>query len=453
MEFGLSILYYSMVIAGILFYLIKRDKELSMSDFIMVGNTILFSFAGVKNSYGIYEGYNNFDCTLYLLYLANATLVPIGLIFGKKIKVSKFKHYYHEVNDRVLYCVIIFVLVYALGYFWIIRNNIPLLLLLSGRNVYEVATARLQVTHNFSNYYSVPFIYRYRSLVFSYICLYSFSLLFVKYLKNKQRYRKIFWLYLFATIFIQFYATEKVPLIYLIIIIVIDFYLVRLQPYLAHYRNEVFEKLDKIQKKKTKRKIVFFGFIGFVGLLFMYVLFMGAEDFYSGFLAMAKRAFFQQSSSIYLQKITLDSVYGGCLYGKGFTLTILDSLLGRTPINLSKMAYETQYAYYLKDGGAGSAGSLGVFYLYSNVGMIIALILLFVIAMVSGCIDRKMKYSIEYSENNELPIAYYSMITYVLFQGYLGHYQTFFQLPFIIAPYAFIVIFMTFCFKKMSIGK
>lgn len=447
MEFELSLLYYSVVVVGISYYLIKRDKKLTMSDFIMAGNTILFAFAGVKNSYGVYEGYNSFDGTLYILYLANATLVPVGLILGKKIKTSKVKCYSRDISDKSLYFVIVFVVFYAFGYFWIIRDNIPLLLLLLGRSVSEVATARLQVTHNFNFYYSAPLIYRYRSLIFSYVCLYSFSVLLVKYLKNKKKYKRVFWLYLFVTFFMQFYATEKVPLVYLIIIILVDLYLVKLQPYEIHSKNSVCENCDNIQT--TKLKMILFGIICFVGFLLMYVFFMGEEDFFSALSAMVKRAFFQQSSSIYLQKITLDSLYGGCLNGKGFPLTVLDSLLGRTPINLSKMAYETQYASSLKDGGSGYSGSLGVFYLYSNVGMFLALIMLLVIAIVSGFIDKRMEYSIAYSEKKELPIAYYSMITYVFFQGFLGHYQTFFQLPFIISPYAIIVLFMTYCFNKI----
>lgn len=451
MNVTLVVTYYFIVLWGIIAYITTRRKGLTMSDFIIVNITMLYSLSGVFNSYGISEGYNKLDATLYILFAANALLIPIGLIVGKRLKSRRVKPYNSSVSDGLIKILIAFIIVYAAGFFYVIRGNIPLLLLLSGKGAYEVAIARLQVTHNLTAYYSIPFIFRYYSMIFGFLSLYVFSVLFVKYLYNKKKYKRIFWIYFFVVLFLQFYATEKVPLVYVTIIIIYDLYMVKIRYAWSEYLSNVNAVKDEKKKRKTWRRLRGFVIAGVISFFFLYTFFMGIGGINNGIISIINRAFVQQSSSVYLQKLTLDNYYGGCLYGKGVTLTIIDSLIRRTPVNLSKLAYAQQYSAYVKLGGTGAAGSIGIFDLYANYGMPIALIILFVIAVVTGKIDKHMCNTIEKSPCKELPIAYQSMLIYIFFQGYLGHFQAFFQLPFIIAPSLFIIMLMTFIFKHAKL--
>lgn len=444
-------IYYTIVIIVIIIYMAKREKNLSMSDIIVIGVTIMFSVAGAPNSYGINFGYNKLDVTLLLLYLANAVIIPVGLLLGKRIKKESvyLKSINGCVSDRFLYLLIFFVIIYAAGFFFLIRDSIPLFMLFQGRSAYDVAVARLRVTHNLTSYYSIPFIFRYYTLVFQFCGLYTFSVLFVKYLYEPPKYKKAFLLYFPIVILLQCYSTEKAPIIYLVLVIVIDLYLVKIKYWVSSFIENRWLKIDYRNQKKAKRKIILGLVFGAFFFLFIYTMFMGIESFSQGFESMIKRAFLQQSDSIYLQKITLDNVYNGCLWGKGITLTGIDSIIGRSPISLSRMAYASLYSSYLEDGGGGTGGSLGIFDFYANFGFLIAMVLVFCIACVTGYVDKKTSYVIERSPNRVLPIAYYSMLTVLFFEGYLGHFQTFFQLPFIIAPSMIITIFITYCFKRI----
>ncbi|MCR4938999.1 MAG: hypothetical protein K5930_02680 [Treponemataceae bacterium] len=451
MKVLLSILYFFLAGVGIVFYFVKRKKQLSLSDFVMLISTILFSFSGVANSYGTIFGYNKLDFTLYILYLANALIIPFGLIFGQRLRQKHtINSYSGSVDDTFLYLLISFVIIYAIGYFVIIKGNIPLVMLISGKDVYSVAIARLQVTHNFTSYYNAPFFYNYRTIVFGYLTLYLFSILYIKYLNNKRKYRVPFWIFFAIVIFLQFYTTEKVPLIYLLIIIFIDYYYIRLRV-LIPVANLSFSLKPVNENRKIRRRIIIFIIIVLFLFVALYTGFMGLENFSYGFNSMLTRAFVQQSSSVYLQKMTLDSSFGGCLFGKGVSLTLIDSLIGRKPVNLSREAYASLYKDYVIDGGGGTGGSIGIFNLYADFGLPLSLIVLFLLVVLTAIIDRKMMYKIEVSSNKELSVGFYSMLTYTFVQGYLGHYQSFFQLPFIIAPELLMVLVLTFLLRAVKI--
>ncbi len=442
--------YYAIVILGIVLYLVKRSKELCVADFVVAEITILFSIAGVFIAYGVPFGYEKLDASLLFQYMFFALMVPVGLILGKSLSRKKARLYHSSVDDRILSLFIAFVAVYALGFFVVIKGNIPLLLLIRGAGTKAVRVARLQVTHNFNSYYNSYIIYSYVGLIFRYVSLYLFSILFVKYLQNKKKYRVIFWLYAAFEVFLQFYATEKAPLIYLVMIIIYDVYMVRAKYHVGICMGGAANAADVKQKKKAKRKAMFYLIGGGAAFIVLYMFFMGIDNVASGLKSFASRAFVSQSSSVYLQKMILDSSYGGCLQGAGIPLTIIDSLFHRNIVNLSKDVYSGIMTTYTALGGAGTAGSIAIFDLYANFGICIACALVFTVAIVVGAVDKRITTSIEASSNKEIPIAFGSMLLILFFQGFLGHFQTFLTFPFIISPQLFVVLVMTWIFRRIK---
>lgn len=447
MNILLVIIYYIAVAFGILIYVLMRQKGLSISDFIMVAITVLFNLSGVIIAYGIPYGTVSLDTTLYIMYLLFALIVPIGLLFGQRYGIKTVTNYYQRVSDRLLNCYIALVGLYAIGYFLVIRNSIPLIMLLTGKSAQAVKVARLQVTLNITNYFHLPSFLRFYGLIFDYVSLYVFAVLLVKYLNDKRKYRVKFWIYAVFEFFLMFYATEKAPLIYLLIIVVFCIYFVYKT---KNKGNESFSTVNSINSdRKAKRKIRFFAIGGAVAFLLLYTFFMGIENYNDSLRSIVSRAFVSQSSSVYLQKQILDSQYGGCLNGAGIPLTIIDSLIGRNTVNLSKEIHSTLFKHYTALGGGGTAGSIAIFEMYANFGLIIAVIIVAIVSIVTGVIDKKTTMTIQQAENSEIPIALKAIIAVVFFRGFLGHFQTFLSFPFIISIPVLIILFMTWTFRHV----
>lgn len=417
-----------------------------MSDFVIMGITVLFSVSGVYISYGIPVGYCELDPMLLVIYMAFGLLVPLGIIIGKKIKVYKYPQSCQNcISDNLMVTAITLIMLYAIWYFIIIKDNIPLIMLIKGQSISAIKVARLQVTHNFSEYYNAPFIFNYRSLVFNYISVYVFSILLIKYLNDRRKYKAAFWIYAIFEIFVQFYATEKASLFYLLIVIIYDIYAVKIK-----YSKDA-ELQNRIMASKAWKRIKIFVLVGLIAFVVLYSAFMGSENYSAAFASLKSRLFVSQSSEVYREKIILDSVYGGCLHGAGIPLTIFDSLFNRSTVNLSKEVYKSLYTSYTNLGGGGTAGSIAIFDMYANFGIFAAILIVFTIAVCTGFIDKKSDMWIDVSSNKELPIAFYSMILLLFFQGYLGHYQTFLAFPFIVAPQLLIILIITWMLRRMKI--
>lgn len=438
------VVYYFIIFLVLIYYLAKRQRVVSITDIIVVEILCLFVFAGVYISKGIKYGYDEIDWDLYYMYLLFAVIVPLGFIFGKKIK-KNISVREETVSDGFLKILVAFVSIYFIGFLLIIRGNIPLFMIFKGDFTAAVKVARLQTTDNLSTYYNIPFIYRYKDIIFDVITYYLFSIIHVKYLKNKTVYRKLFWFYTVVAVLILTYTTEKAPIFYLLLIIMYDYYLVRV------VSNQDYDMYALWYAKKSKRRIFILGALGILAFLFMYTFFMGFEDLNSGFGSMIERAFVGQSSGVYLQKKILDSTYGGCLYGKGLPLTLLDSIFGRKTVNLSREVYALLFSSYVKQGGAGTTGTMPLFYLVSNLGWLLGIILMFIIATVTSLIDRTMIYRIRNLKDNELSIATQSMFLIIFIQTFMGNMTKAYQLPFLIAPDLFNVLAMKYIFKKVRV--
>ena len=447
MNILLVIIYYLVVAIGIIIYILKRQRGLSISDFIMIAITVLFNLSGVIIAYGIPYGTVRLDAKLYIMYLLFAIIVPSGLLFGQRHGIYSITRCRQEVSNLLLNCYIALVAIYALGYFFVIRKSIPLVMLLAGKTAQTVKVARLQVTHNITDYFQLPLALRYYGLIFDYVSLYVFAILLVKYLNKNLKYKIKFWIYAILEFFIMFYATEKAPLIYLLIIVIFCIYYVYKT---KNKGNEHFSPLNTANSsRKTKRKIRLFVFFGMLAFLLLYTFFMGIESYNDSLKSIVSRAFVSQSSSVYIQKQILDSKYGGCLYGAGIPLTIIDSLIGRDTVNLSKEVYSSLFKRYTELGGGGTAGSIAIFEMYANFGLPIATVIVFMVSFVAGLVDNKTTIAIRQADNNEIPIAFKAILAVSFFRGYLGHFQNLLSFPFVFSIPLLVILFMTWTYRHV----
>ncbi len=457
MDIFVVLVYYFVIILSVVLYCLFREKELTLTDAVVLLIYVSYAIAGLFISYGIPHGYLELDETLLYLYASFPLLTIIGALIGKRTSAKmnnsftlSYSTYFYEkgVNDKLLWLVILFITIYFIGFLFIIRDSIPLVLLLKGEGAAAVKVARLRTTHNLSTYYNIPFVFRYHSIIFDFISYYVFSIVFVKYLNNSKKYRRMCIIYAIVELLICFYATEKVTIIYLIMIASFDLYIVKRKPiYMAH--NNIMD--EKRQRRRAKRRIRMVIIVGGVILGLIYMSFMGITNYKDWFWSITRRSFVTQSSAVYLQKIVLDQSYGGCLYGKGIPLTIIDSLFGRKAINLSSEIYSVLFPWYTNEVGSGTSGSMPGFYLYSNFGLIISSILVFLMGVLTGFVDKRLRIKMIASKNKDLDISLYSIMILVFVQGYLGSYNTIVSFPFIISPYVLIIFMFTYIIRRITI--
>ena len=414
-----------------------------MSDFIIVEITAMFTLAGPYIAQGLYYGYNKIDWRIYFLYLLFAIIVPIGLISGKRISI-KTSSYNYSVSDKLLYLMMLFTLLYCSMFLYTIRDSIPLFLLLKGEGATFVKIARLQTTDSLRVFYDVPLIFRYKDIVFGVLVYFLFSILHVKYLMNKKKYKSCFWLYFLSTLLFVMYSTEKAPLLYLIIIIIFNLYAVKIKSTSSNIDNLKYTN-------KYKRIIISVIVIGLTTFVFIYTFFMGIENIEEAITSVFKRAFVGQSCGTYIQMQMLDSFYNGSLNGDGIALTFIDSILDRKIINLSRIGYAEIFSSYAEVAGPGTIGTMPMFYFYSNFGWIISFVLVFLISFLTGILDKRQCRIVSIATDKTLPIAIYSVLVVFFIQGYMGNMSVIFQFPFIIAPnlFAFYIFICVFKYIKL----
>ena len=129
---------------------------------------------------------------------------------------------------------------------------------------------------------------------------------------------------------------------------------------------------------------------------------------------------------------------------------IIDSIIGRTTVNLSKIVYSSLYSNYTSLGGIGTTGSIAIFEMYANFGMTIAIIIVFIVAFVTGVVDKKTTLTIQQAEESEVPIALKAVVIVLFFQAFLGHFQTILSFPFVISLQLLVILIMTWTFRHVQ---
>ena len=184
-----------------------------------------------------------------------------------------------------------------------------------------------------------------------------------------------------------------------------------------------------------------------VSIYMMYSFFMGQDE---GILeSIANRVFLRQTGWIYFQDQILESKFGGSLYGGGISMFLLDSILGRSPISLSKEFYLEAYSQYGNAGYVGTTGGMPMFYLYSNFGLIIACIIFYLMSFVVARVDNSLSKAVVCNKSNQLSIAVQASFLYLCIGGFMGNMSSIFMLPFIWAPQVLILILTIVGLKKL----
>ncbi|USK59574.1 O-antigen polymerase [Peribacillus asahii] len=431
MDIMLFILYYTALGFSVFMYLHFREKSIfSISDAIVLVTFVLISLGGYFNSYGSTLGFNELNYRIFLDYFIFFTVVPFGLVIGSRIRIKNRLIYSldHNVNVKKVNILLFFVICYALFYFYFIKDSIPLLLLLTGQitDTRELALIRLSITHDYDSNYNIPFILRYYQLIINDLMRFILSILFLFYLENKKKYRNVFILALIAAVFFHSYHFEKSGLIYIVLIL---------------FFNYILFKGIRIRDNITLYfKVVLTAIVSLVG---MYMVFMGVESIGQAFKNMVNRAIIGQTGMIYYQDMILQSKYGGVLWGQGVPTFLLDSILNREIINISKEVYAIVFSTYVNQGGTGTTGGMPMFFLRSNFGYLLGTMMLLILSIVTGMIDNILKRGIGSVKNKKLVVSLYSVAIIYFVQAFIGNFTKVYMLPFVFSPQIIIVILAT----------
>lgn len=431
MSIYILIAYYALLALCVFCYIRSRKKNtLNIRDIILALTLITTSVGGVFCSYGYASmelcpiRYNILFC--YISFFVILTLAFSSL--GKK-KTYKFgKKLDFIVTDRAVWLIYFIILAYTLAYFAFLGDNIPLISLIKTGDVASAIISRLEVTHDLTDYYEVPFLFRYARFfretpIFLLTC--------IAYLKYRNGGHKLmFYVILFTNIFYQTYALEKAGVVYIIIML---------------YFCKILTQ-EKVSILSFKLMIPFV-LIG-VSIYMMYSFFMGQDE--GIFESIANRVFLRQTGWIYFQDQILESKFGGSLYGGGISMFLLDSILGRSPISLSKEFYLEAYSQYGNAGYIGTTGGMPMFYLYSNFGLIIACLIFYLMCYVVARVDNTLSKAVISNKRNQLSIAVQATFLYLCIGGFMGNMSSVFMLPFIWAPQVLILILTIVGLKKLQ---
>jgi hypothetical protein len=442
MDIMLFILYYETLFFILSLYIFLRKKGFfSISDAIVLVTTVVITLGGYYISYGYTYGINQFNYKLFLDYIIFLVVVPIGLLIGNRILIKEniMSLLNIKVNSGKLKLLLVLILGYATLYFYFIKDNIPLILLLTNgvANFGDLAMARLAITHDYSGNYDIPFILRYYRLIINDLMRFILAIIFLMYLQNRKKYKKAFIFSLITTIFFHTYHLEKSGLIYILLSLFVCYVL---------YKD--------IRVKENISLYLRTGLISIVLLVGMYMVFMGVDSVESAFKNMLNRALIDQTGMVYYQDNILETQYNGILWGDGVPMFLIDSLLNRNIVNLSSDAYSVVFPQYAKQGGTGTTGGMPMFYLRSNFGYILGTMMLLVISIITGVIDNILRKGIASFENKILVIALYSVMLIYFIQAFIGNFTRVYMLPFIFSPQVIIIllaiIFLTFGKKNKS---
>lgn len=429
MSSSVIISYYILLLLSVLFYLKKRNRKyINIRDVIFALTFFTTSVGGVFCAYGYASSelwsfrFNVLLCYIlfFLIITISFTLIDNKSIFkfGRSLDVS--------ISDSAIWFVYGFILLYTIAYFVYLRD-IPLISLLKSGDTTSAAMARLEVTHNITEHYDLPIVFRYARFIRDTPMSLLTCLAFLKYHYNRK-YKTMFFVILITTIFYQTYALEKAGLIYIILILFFCY----------------IQTLKKVSEANLKMIFVFALIV--LCLYAMYSFFMGQDE--NVFESVFNRTCLRQTGWIYFQDKLLDTRYGGCLYGEGISIFLFDSLLGRSPVALTKEVYDLFYTQYSNEGYTGTTGGMPLFYLYSNLGFLIGGIIFYFMCYVVAKIDNT--FLMNKANSSKLRIACYATFLSLSIQGYMSNMSTIFMLPFIWSPHVLSLILTVICLKKLS---
>lgn len=434
MDIMIFILYYSTLLFSLFWYILLRKKGIfSISDAIILVTTVVISVGGYYISYGYSYGIGEFSYKIFLDYFIFIIVLPLGLIVGSKIVVKNniSKILDIRVSPLKVKTALVFIFLYAGLYFYFIKDSIPILLVLKNgfSNMGDIALARVSITHDYELNYNMPFLLRYYRLIINDLLRFIFVVVFLMYLSNKK-YRKLFLFSLLFTVFTHIYHFEKSGLIYLVLSLFFAYVL-----------------LKGISIKENFKIYFKTALLSVILLMGMYMVFMGANSFQDAFSNLVRRAIVDQSGMIYYQNVLLESKYDGVLWGDGVPTFLLDSVLNRQPVNLSREAYGLVFPYYAMRGATGTTGNMPMFYLRSNFGYLLGTSILFIISLITGAIDNTLRKNMEKSHNKILITALYSVLIIYFIQAFIGNFTRVYMLPFILSPQILIIIIAIIYFK------
>lgn len=423
--------YYALLALCVFCYIRNRNKNtLNIRDVVYALTFITTSVGGVFSSYGFASmelcpiRYNILFCYISFFVILTISFSVIGkesvFEFGKKLDFI--------IGDRAVWIIYLIILVYSLAFFAFLGDNIPLINLIKSGDVASAIIARLEVTHDLTEYYDVPFVFRYAKFVRE---TPMFLLTCIAYLKYREGgHKMMFYVILLTTIFYQIYALEKAGVIYIIIML--------------YFCNVSVKERVSLISFRLMIPIVLIG----ASIYIMYSFFMGQDE---GVLEnISNRIFLRQTGWIYFQDEILESQFGGCLFGGGISIFLIDSLLGRSPISLSQELYLDVYSQYGNAGYVGTTGGMPMFYFYSNFGLIIGCLIFYLMCCVIAKIDYTLSKSIVDSKNKHLSIAVQATFLCLCIQGFMGSMTTVFMLPFIWSPQVFALILTVIGLNKIS---
>ena len=437
MDVFLFALYYITLIFMMVIYLYTREKgRFSIADGIVSSTLALLLLGGFFNSFGYRYGLNELNIRIFFDYYIFMVIMPTGLLLGTKIPLRSRIHNtldFH-ISRNSINLLLLFIVIYGGAYLYLIKDSVPLFLLISGKTstFAELAIKRVSITHNYEANFSIPYLLRFYRLVINDMMKFVLVIVFLHFLEKPSANKLQFAFTLVLAIIFHTYSFEKSGLIYLFLLI-----------------SLAYMTYKQISFKVNKKMYIIITIISIFLLVSMYMVFMGAGSPGEAIERVFDRAVIGQTSGVYYQDFILQEKYNGNLWGKGVTTFLLDSLLNRKTIDLSAEAYNVLYPQYASKGAVGTTGGMPMFFLRSNFGYVLGTIILFAFSLVAGLTDNIFRRVTRGKNKNIISIALYSVLVIYFVQAFISNFTRVFMLPFGISP-QIIVILLTVIFLKYS---
>lgn len=438
------ILYYSFVIFLLLSYVFLSSSAgvrfYSFSNIFVVFVFLMVALPGYYVSNGtvdenIYSKfYRGMDWRLYWLYLFTIFSAIYGVLLGnfsigrKKLGLKKQKN-----KNFIFYFVVIASIIYSVMFlFWV--PTIPILSLLSGDSLINVATDRLKITHGLAEL-NPPFLFRYWRNVLQYFLPILFLMALAKRRYHGKKTFRLSTLCLFSFVsFCLVFTIEKASFIYFCISIFIILSVVSS----GKFSNPVG------YRSIIKFRFVVFGIIVCSSLILMYGFFMSG-----GGLESALSRIFRQTASNYIQILFFDE-FGA--YGiKGLDSRILGAFGAESlDQDYSQMAIQEMYPGLNDKGLYGAAGGMfgtNTLFIFGYYG----LMLIPVYTTALGALDKVFSNTVFLQQRSEVflvLIAFYAVFCSWYSMRALSSPFSIFSLDFIFNPSLLILIFFAFLFVR-----
>jgi len=399
---------------------------------------LFITSGGIYNCYGHKYGYNSLNENLYIDYILLMIIVPLGLTLGNKINFSRLeisKIYKSEISMFRYNLLIMLLFIYLIFYLFYLEYNIPILSLIDGifngvidyRSMLEL---RVSLTHQFQERYNLPFIFRYYGLILKLLPQILLFLGFYQYL-NQDISKGKFYFILILCIFCLVYNLEKAGISFMIFGLTFEYLIIR-----------------PLAMKKAIKLILYQGIVVIILMIVMYILIMGSDGIRNSIINIFNRIIIGQSSGVYLQDVLLKTKYDGILNGSAFPLTVIDSVIGRDTVDLSREAYLMAYSEFAERGYVGTTGGNVMFFLRANFGYILGGLYLFIFSLITGLIDNNFIKSIRIAPKNILLVSMYTILCIYFVLAFLSNLLPVYQMPFIVSPNIIIIIIVFFFLRR-----